>query len=67
MEIMYATIALGGHVRVGLEDNVYLSRGVKGTNVQFVERAKQAIELFGREVATPSEAREILGIPQLKM
>ena len=65
MEIMYATIAMHGNIRVGLEDNVYLSRGVKGTNEQFVQRAKQAVELFGREVATPAEAREMLGIPQL--
>ncbi|MDO4544881.1 MAG: 3-keto-5-aminohexanoate cleavage protein [Bacillota bacterium] len=62
MPIMYATLALGGHLRVGLEDNVYFSKGVKATNVQLVERAVNAIKVFGKEVATPDEARKILGI-----
>lgn len=65
LKILYATLALGGHVRVGLEDNVYYSKGVPATNVQLVERAKRLIEEFGKEVATPSEAREILGLKQL--
>lgn len=65
MPIMYSAIAMGGHVRVGLEDNVYYSKGVKATNVQLVERAVQAIRLFGKDVATPEEAREILNLPQL--
>ena len=46
LPILYAAIALGGHVRVGLEDNVYFSKGVKATNTQLVERAAQAIRLF---------------------
>jgi uncharacterized protein (DUF849 family) len=51
----------GGHVRVGFEDNLYLSRGTKAdSNAQLVERAKQIIELLGGEVASPEEAREIL-------
>ncbi len=62
MPILYSTIALGGHVRVGLEDNVYLSKGVKATNVKLVERAVAAVKTFGKEVATPQEAREILGV-----
>lgn len=66
MPILYATIALGGNVRVGLEDNVYYSHGVKATNVQLVERAAEAIRIFGNEVATPAEAREIMGLPQLE-
>lgn len=66
LSILYATLALGGHVRVGLEDNVYFSKGVKATNPQLVERAAQAIRLFGKQVATPAKAREILGIPPLK-
>lgn len=65
LKILYATLALGGHVRVGLEDNVYYSKGVPATNVQLVERAKRLIEEFGKEVATPREAREILGLKQL--
>jgi uncharacterized protein (DUF849 family) len=62
LPIMYATLALGGHVRVGLEDNVYYSKGVKATNVALVERAVRVIKEFGHEVATPDEARAILGL-----
>ena len=65
MEVMYAAIALGGNIRVGLEDNVYFSKGVPATNVGLVERAVKAVETFGKQVATPAEAREILGIPPL--
>ena len=65
LPIMYAALALGGNIRVGLEDNVYMSRGVKASNVALVERAVKAVELFGKKPATPAEAREILGIPQL--
>ena len=63
MEIMYAAIAMGGHIRVGMEDNVMFAKGqLAESNVQFVERAKNAIELFGRQAATPDEARQILGL-----
>lgn len=63
MEIMYATIALGGHLRVGMEDNVMYAKGVLAdSNRQFVERARRYIEEYGKEVATPAEAREILGL-----
>lgn len=62
MPILYSTIALGGNVRVGLEDNVYFSKGVKATNVGLVERAVNAVKLFGKEPATPDEARQILGL-----
>jgi uncharacterized protein (DUF849 family) len=56
-------VLLGGHVRVGLEDNLYLRRGVlaKG-NAQLVARAVQIIEALGPQVATPAEARDILGL-----
>ena len=54
------SILLGGHVRVGLEDNLYLSRGVKATNAQLVERARGIIEAMGASVASPDEAREML-------
>ncbi len=54
---------LGGHVRVGFEDNLYLSRGEKAeTNAQFVERTVNLARILGREVATCSEARDILGL-----
>lgn len=65
MPIMYATLALGGNIRVGLEDNVYMSKGVPASNVGLVERAVKAVKLFGNEPATPAEAREILGIKPL--
>lgn len=54
------SVLLGGHVRVGLEDNLYLSRGVKATNAQLVERARTIIEAMGAAVATPDDARELL-------
>jgi len=61
LTIMYMTVITGGHVRVGMEDNVYLSKGVLAkSNVDFVEKAKKVIGEFGREVATPAEARRIL-------
>jgi uncharacterized protein (DUF849 family) len=53
---------LGGHVRVGLEDNLYLAKGVKATNGQLVERAVSIIEDLGAHVATPNEARRTLGL-----
>ena len=59
MPILAHTALLGGHVRVGLEDNVYLSRGVFATNGQLVARARTLLECLGLEVATPAEAREI--------
>ena len=62
MPILYTAIALGGHVRVGLEDNIYYSRGVLADNSMLVERAAQAIRDFGNEIATPDDAREILGL-----
>lgn len=63
MEVMYAAIAMGGHIRVGMEDNVMYSKGVLAeSNAQFVERAARVICEFGNEVATPAEAREMLGI-----
>lgn len=62
LPIMYATLALGGNIRVGLEDNIYYSKGVHATNVGLVERAGRVITEFGKEIATPDEARAILGI-----
>ncbi|MFH1036191.1 MAG: 3-keto-5-aminohexanoate cleavage protein [Pseudomonadota bacterium] len=55
---------MGGNVRVGFEDNLYLSRGVKAqSNAQFVERTVQLARLLQREVATCAEARQMLGLP----
>ena len=54
---------MGGHVRVGLEDNLYYSRGRKLTgNGEAVERAVRIAQELNREVATPAQAREILGL-----
>lgn len=63
MPMMLAGLAAGcDGLRVGVEDNLYLSHGVKATNVQLVERAVKLIELSGRELATAADAREILGL-----
>ena len=54
---------MGGHVRVGLEDNVYYSRGRKATgNAELVQRAVRIAHELNRPVATPAEARRMLGI-----
>jgi 3-keto-5-aminohexanoate cleavage enzyme len=58
-------ILMGGHVRVGLEDNIYLRRGELATNAQLVERVVKLSEILGREVATPDEARQLLHLPLL--
>lgn len=55
-------LAMDGHVRVGLEDNIYYSKGVLATNAQLVERVARIARELGREPATPAEARELLGI-----
>ncbi len=56
-------MTMGGHVRVGLEDNIYYSKGVLAkTNAELVERIVRISKEFGREVATPDEARKILGL-----
>lgn len=63
MELLYAAVALGGHLRVGMEDNVMYAKGVLAeSNVQFVERARRIVEEYGNQVATSAEAREILGV-----
>ena len=64
MPMVAQAALLGGNVRVGLEDNLYLSRGVFATNSQLVERARTIIECLGYEVASPDEARQILGLSQ---
>ena len=61
--MLYGAVALGGHIRVGMEDNVMYTKGVLAkSNVQFVERAVRVIEEFGKKAATPDEAREILNL-----
>jgi 3-keto-5-aminohexanoate cleavage enzyme len=57
------SVLLGGHVRVGLEDNLYFKKGeLAESNAQLVERVRDIAELLGRPVATPEATREILGL-----
>ncbi len=59
------SILLGGHVRVGFEDNVYLSKGVLAkSNGELVEKVVRLARELGRDIATPAEARDILGLNQ---
>ena len=63
MQLAVAAIIDGGHVRVGFEDNVYLSRGALAkSNGELVEKVVRLAKEFGREIATPAEAREILSL-----
>ena len=56
------TVLLGGHVRVGLEDNIYLAKGqLAPSNAALVEKAAKIVEILGDHVATPADARQILG------
>jgi uncharacterized protein (DUF849 family) len=61
MPMAAQAVLLGGNVRVGLEDNLYLDKGVPATNGQLVERARAIIELLGARVLTARETRERLG------
>ena len=63
MPIAAAAIAMGGNVRVGLEDNIYLERGVHATNAQLVEKVIGIIDRMGARAGTPAEARKKLGLP----
>lgn len=55
-------VLLGGHIRVGLEDNIYLGRGqLAPSNAALVEKAAKIVEILGDHVATPAEARQMLG------
>jgi 3-keto-5-aminohexanoate cleavage enzyme len=57
------SIIMGGHARVGFEDNIYLSRGrLAKSNGELVEKAVRISKELGREIASPNEARKILGI-----
>ncbi|QCX33303.1 3-keto-5-aminohexanoate cleavage protein [Caloramator sp. E03] len=63
LPILYATLALGGNVRVGMEDNIYYApKQLAKSNVEFVERTKRIVKEMGKELATPDEARAILGL-----
>ena len=61
--ILLAAVAMDGHVRVGMEDNVYYAKGVLATsNRQFVEKAARIIREADKQPATPDETRKILGL-----
>ncbi|REC94305.1 3-keto-5-aminohexanoate cleavage protein [Kushneria indalinina] len=62
MPMVAQAMLLGGHVRVGLEDNLYLSRGVKADNAGLVEKAGGIIEALGGRVMSPSDTRRHLGL-----
>lgn len=62
MPMVAQAVLLGGNVRVGLEDNIYLDRGVLATNAMLVERAVEIIERLGARVVGPDEARSKMGI-----
>jgi uncharacterized protein (DUF849 family) len=63
MDFCTQSVLLGGHARVGLEDSLYIGKGELATsNAQQVARVRTIIEALGREIATPIEAREMLGL-----
>jgi uncharacterized protein (DUF849 family) len=64
MQLPYVAMAAlaGGNVRVGLEDNIYLSRGVLATNSQLVQRATTILEAMNASVLGPEEVRVKLGL-----
>lgn len=64
LPILYTAIALGGHVRVGLEDNLYYAKGRLATNDELVARAARVIKEFNNEPASPEEARKLLGLSE---
>ena len=62
MPMVAQSVIMGGNARVGLEDNLYLDKGILATNAQLVVRAKEIIERLGARLATPAQARTILGL-----
>lgn len=65
MPLAAHAIAMGGHVRVGFEDNIFISKGVLAkSNGELVEKVVRIAKELGREIATPADARRILSLPQ---
>ena len=62
VQLSTIALALGGNVRVGIEDNIYYSKGVLATNLMLVKRMKNIVLAMGKELATSAEAREILSL-----
>ncbi len=70
LPVMFAALANGGHIRVGMEDNVVFGKAKDGskilaTNLSLVQRAAGAVTAYGNEIATSAEAREMLSLPPL--
>ena len=66
MPMVAQAVLLDGNIRVGLEDNLYLEKGVFASNGQLVERACNIVQLMGCTIQTPSEARQTLGLKRPK-
>lgn len=63
LPILVTAMAMGGNVRVGMEDNIYYAKGrLAKSNVEFVERTKRIAAELGKEIATPTETRRMLGL-----
>jgi 3-keto-5-aminohexanoate cleavage enzyme len=65
LPLAVVAVAMGGHVRVGLEDNIYYSKGRFATNEELVARVVRIAGELGRPIATPDEARQILRLRRL--
>ena len=62
MPMVAQAVLLGGNVRVGLEDNLWLDKGVPASNGSLVERARSIISMMGARTLTPEEGRQKLGL-----
>ena len=62
MPMVAQSIILGGNVRVGLEDNLYLEKGVLASNAQLVEKSARIINDLGAKILNPEEARKKLNL-----
>jgi uncharacterized protein (DUF849 family) len=62
MPFVAQSALMGGHCRVGLEDNLYLSKGVLASNAQLVHKASNILQELGARVVSPAHARDILGL-----
>ncbi|MFT5519260.1 MAG: hypothetical protein ACI9RI_001532 [Oceanospirillaceae bacterium] len=62
MNYVAATVLSGGHIRVGLEDNIWLQKGVLATNAQLVERAATIATNMGSTLMTPTQVRELIKV-----
>ena len=66
MPFVAQTVVMGGNPRVGLEDNLYISKGKLATNPQLVEKARRIVEDLGASIMTPQETREKLKLVKHK-